>query len=612
MPGMNLIHYFSNGGVRPAPEISRVLTSVGMPDDPIQTLIEDRFYHLSCKAYPGYPFVFWENNLFYFYLEGYLYGLSQKEMRTALEYLAEVIFLQDKNTNRISAWVSNTDGDFLIWIGDKKNGRSAIINDRFGRLPVYYLQRSDEVLVSRDVRFITKVCGQCQFDRLGVAHQLLMGHGMGELTPWKDIRRLNPASLFPLNFSRGRVAAKSLYSYDFSSKRYRDVSLTENAGRLVELFLQSCTSRAGLSNLDVVSLSGGLDSRSVAAGLASSGRPFTAVTFYKAAYQKREESQIARTVANLLGSPFHLIEVRGATAQIVLKLLRLKNGLNSLGMGFLVEFFENIRARLGPDLTYFTGEFGDRALPFIRAAWPLTSLKSLTHYILDSNYHDNFCLKIEDVAALTGIRREDLVESIADHLAGYPEESWADKNLHYKIYDRAFRVYNEAEDRNRCYFWSVAPFFAIYFFDYAMNCPDRQKAGYNLYKRFLSTLSPSVRRVPVSGANAGMDSLKFFRYYLGTRLKKVRPRWTRRTKHLVKGEDSFFPQAEVIGTIERQVVNCPEILNYLNPEHLRRILSPAAKYHKWHIMNLFTLVSTIEDFTCHRSSLEDFPERVLF
>ncbi|MCJ7494472.1 MAG: asparagine synthase-related protein, partial [Deltaproteobacteria bacterium] len=460
MPGMNLIHYFSNGGVRPAPEISRVLTSVGMPDDPIQTLIEDRFYHLSCKAYPGYPFVFWGNNLFYFYLEGYLYGLSQKEMQTALEYLAEVIFLQDKNTNRISAWVSNTDGDFLIWMGDKKNGRSAIINDLFGRLPVYYMQSADEVLVSRDVRFITNVCGQSKFDRLGVAQQLMMGHGMGELTPWQAIHRLNPASLLTIDPLMRRVSLRTLYSFNFSSKKYRNVKAEENAGRLVELFRQACTTRAGLSAQDVVSLSGGLDSRSVAAGLASSGRLFTAVTFYKAAYQKREESQIARTVANLLDSPFHLIEVREATAPAVLKLLRLKNGQNNLGMAFLIEFFDNIRARLGPDSTYFTGEFGDRALPFIRAAWPLTSLKSLTHYILDSNYHDNFCLKIEDVAALTGIRREDLVESIADHLAGYPEESWADKNLHYKIYDRAFRVYNEAEDRNRCYFWSVAPFFA--------------------------------------------------------------------------------------------------------------------------------------------------------
>src|SRR5262249_41166088 len=103
----------------------------------------------------------------------------------------------------------------------------------------------------------------------------------------------------------------------------------------------------------------------------------------------------------------------------------------------------------------------------------------------------------------------DIVNELRDRLTAYPEEQWADRYVHFEIFERAFKWLFEGEDRNRGFFWSTAPFYATPFFLAAMRCGDRHKAHRALYRDFLLEISPAAAEVEYAGIGAPIDSDAF-------------------------------------------------------------------------------------------------------
>lgn len=84
------------------------------------------------------------------------------------------------------------------------------------------------------------------------------------------------------------------------------------------------------------------------------------------------------------------------------------------------------------------------------------------------------------------------IKNIVDR---YPENELNNKYLHFFFFEYLYKLQYEGEDRNRIFFWSVAPMYSIQFFNYALNIPDNQKKHHNLYREFLNKLSPEVARI---------------------------------------------------------------------------------------------------------------------
>jgi asparagine synthase (glutamine-hydrolysing) len=80
------------------------------------------------------------------------------------------------------------------------------------------------------------------------------------------------------------------------------------------------------------------------------------------------------------------------------------------------------------------------------------------------------------------------------------------------IYERAFKWLFEGEDRNRFYFWTVAPFYSAVFFQYAMKCPQKQKADFELYREFFRILSPSLASIENANWRTPLIGRKYFAY----------------------------------------------------------------------------------------------------
>ncbi|MBU4357012.1 MAG: hypothetical protein KJ822_16995, partial [Proteobacteria bacterium] len=449
----------------------------------------DQHSHLSCTTREHYPVFSWETEDLLVHLEGRIYHPEEPQLTTQLSDLSHLIFTQKIDPRPLLAsWLLRTDGDFLLVLVHKADGGIAVINDVFGRLPTYVHLRDGWLILSRDLRRITQVLGAADFDRMALAQYLLLGFPLGKRSLFAGIEYLEPASLISISPADASIKLTNLHEFNLEGEEHSNRSSTENARNLASRFREACLLRATGDDTCVVSLSGGLDSRAVAAGLRREEIPFTAATFLNSQQTNTADVRVASRVAEALGVEWQLFHPRPPQGKDLVQLLDLKSGANNLRMSFILPFFHQLMEKFGPRITYFTGDGGGDALgvscPYRRVSTP----KALLDYAIE-RYQ---IWPLDEVAALTRLAGQDIKAELAEHLASYPETAPDRKYKHFFCLEVATKMYHEGEDRNRHFFWSVTPFYSFEFFHYAMNCPDRDKQGYRLYREFLAQLHPAV------------------------------------------------------------------------------------------------------------------------
>lgn len=607
MPGLCFIQSFT--GFLDVPRARQTASALGLPSWNSRTYLESAGCLALGSHYDGYPVLFWENAHYHFYLEGYLYGLNRKQAMLTVESLARAVFSNPPMASSLSAWIQETDGDFLIWLREKETGRSAFINDALARLPVYYIQEPEQIILSRNMRFLTRM-GAIALDRMGVAQHLALGHGLDGRTLWQGVAHLPPAGLLLIDSREKSLSLTPLSQQNLSSQKNSRNTAAENARQLAALFRHACATRAGLGAADIVSLSGGLDSRSTAAGLAAAGRPFTAMTFSLQGYQQPLEIQIAKSIADILGSPWRLISLQSPAWADAAELLHIKSGLNSLGMAFILNFYKAILKDFGPGVTHFTGDGGDYLLPHVAPLRPLNSEAQVIRAIFNANYivWDRFWP--EDAACLAGVDSADLFDSLAGALAGFPEPTCRGKFLHYWIFNQIATIINEAQDRERHYFWTASPFLSPRFMDFALNCPESHKSGYELYRRFIKTLSAQASAIPYAPSGYGLDSVKLKLSERFSRIKKGWPRQFKCIKNMIKGSEGPSQRLKIINAIDLLLEKCPEAGACLDQACIARILLKP-RYNQRHAFNVLSVAAAAEDCLCGKSSLRDWPNEAM-
>ena len=110
---------------------------------------------------------------------------------------------------------------------------------------------------------------------------LLFAFSLGSRTLIENVRRVKRASLFYWAPGSREVIVGTLHEMNYDFEEHAGRSLGSNIGNLIELLGSACRDRANYGDMEenVVSLSGGLDSRAVAGGLKRSGIPFQAITY---------------------------------------------------------------------------------------------------------------------------------------------------------------------------------------------------------------------------------------------------------------------------------------------------------------------------------------------
>jgi asparagine synthase (glutamine-hydrolysing) len=302
-------------------------------------------------------------------------------------------------------------------------------------------------------------------------------------------------------------------------------------------------------------------------------------------------------VAEILGVEWQVFHLPPPRGKDLMRLLRLKGGTNDLRMSFILPFFQLLLEKFGPGLTYFTGDGGGDTLRDSRPYRRLGTSEALLEYIIERDQ----VWPLDQVAALTNLPATEIKAELFERLASYPEKSPERQYRHFSCFEMVTKMYNEGEDRNRQFFWSVTPFYSPDFFSYAMSSPDNDKRECLLYQEFLTQLHPGVAQLDYANWQAPLSSLKFALLYRLRGLTRRRPELVRRLRKLLGLYDRIGPASQMLACLRQQSTGCAAIPHDLDSRALHEVLRHPQDFDKLQLWTLFTLTSTIADYTSDRA-----------
>jgi asparagine synthase (glutamine-hydrolysing) len=618
MPGISIQCEFEKSINRNAEaEIKHFLEALGLAchtsDYSSELLLQQRPYLVGFSKYREYPIKVFENIDFWICLEGKIYNKDDLTLSNEVNKLISHIFNSTANTNdedkkNIAAWLLNADGDFLIYALDKKTNDLIIINDVLGRLPLYYYKDNHEFVVSRNLQVVSALTRQnisktSEFDMMGIAQFLLFCHTIGKRTLLSSIYKLEPGSLLTIKCNKREIRIENLHTFNFEDKKYFNNNVKKNAKELASLFCDACRIRVDQSSKNIISLSGGFDSRCIAACFHKNKTDGLAVTStepnWRSVVGDESEEDVAEEIANITNIQWEDYGVSTPRADDLVQMLKMKHGMTYLAHSFLLRFLDNVKQKYKPfAVNFFTGHGGD--FLFSDLSFDLTSIDEVVYGVM---YVKGY-LGLSDVADITNIKKKDIIGELRNVISSYPEKKPSQKLVHYLFFESNAKFSFEIEDLNRNYFWSVAPFYSIPFFKYIMKCPDEEKSQSNLYREFLVSLSPSV--ASIKNSNWGCTILSM-RFKILQRINVILWKYpkirnvVRRLKD--KRRFSYQSDSRIIRQINQQVTDCNGISNYLSRKAIINILKNSSNYHHIALDNIFTITSLMEMKLCENSTL---------
>jgi asparagine synthase (glutamine-hydrolysing) len=613
--------------------LSAALSSV-MHDDRYEQkiLLKKDSFLVAYTKYPEYPITVHEDDQFWVCIEGKIYGQDDLKIKREInDLLFEVSFsdgLSNKSNKVADKWLSTTDGEFIIYALNKRNNEFMLINDVLGRLPIYYYNDDKTLIISRELPLITYLIWRSDdnydikngylFDRMAIAQYLLFGYTLDKRTLITGISRMQPGALVTIKNGKydtydtdvrrqTHFNIENLYSFNFEEKKHNADSLKENADKLVSLFSEACKIRADVNSKNIISLSGGFDSRIIAACFYKNRIPCRCITYLEPGWKpllgNKSESEIAEKVSNVFGldwKDYGPIRARAKDFQI---LLRIKMGSIHLGYSFMMPLLERLEKESAIESNFITGYGGGRVLVNLL---PPKENKDMNELVYGLIHRESF-LSLSDVSNLVQISEEEIVDELKNVLLLYPEKELDQKYVHFIIYGGSFKAIFEVEDRDRLYFWSTSPFYSIPLFKYVMNCSDGNKSSSALHREILRTLSPAAAAIDKSDYGCSIMSYKFkviipflksiiFRY----------PILKRTAAWVVKNRDRDTLDSKMVMCLKDQMKNCEHLSAYFSSVKLNDMAKNPARYGLHAVYHLFTIFSLIEKNYGRNSTIESY------
>lgn len=573
-----------------------------------EILLTTPSYLLAYTGYKEYPIWSFEDEQFYICLEGKIYLEKLSSLNGELKELAMLLFEDpSKAKGRLAKRLLETNGEFILFVVKKNSKEIAILTDAIGHLPLYYCKLDGGFLLSREIRFVARLVENLKVDKVGLAQYLLFSYSLGQKSFLENIFCLDSSGVVKIQLESGEIEIKSFFEFNFEEKQYMHRTLPDNAKHLVEILIEGCkrVTQSMPDFVNVLGLSGGLDSRVVMLAMRKASVPFFAATRLDGEGLSVSDVDIAKELTKLYHLDWRLFELHPPKFKDAFQLLRMKNGFNYLGLSFMLPFLEGLRENYGQNMIYWTGDSGLVLRPEI----PDLRLRNYDD-LLDCILRNHKMFDLHDTAGLLKMNVKTLRDEIKHVLEGYPERSLAQKYVHFVIHGRTIKWHYEGMDRNRCYFWMSAPLEFTPFVNYAMNCPDSQKSDYRLYRAILEQMSPESCRVTNAQHGLAPASILFpMLLRMRSMIQKTPPSWRNFAKLLLRQNAQGVPADSLIpACIKQQMSDCPTISEYLSDSYIEELLP---RCNKWQKKLLLTATSTMEDLTTSKSSLENFLENDL-
>jgi asparagine synthase (glutamine-hydrolysing) len=200
-------------------------------------------------------------------------------------------------------------GSFAAAIWDGRRRQLVLVNDRFGMKPLYYARTSERLVFASEIKALLADPSVSQsLAPRGVAQFFAFGHLLGEETFFEAVKLLPAAGWLTFEADTGRLTLDPYWRLGAGHGEPR-LRGAEALNRIDEAFgraIERCTT--GTTRLGL-SLSGGLDSRTILAAIDTDRTPVTAVSL---GMDGSIDVQSAGEMARLTRAPHHRYQLDGS------------------------------------------------------------------------------------------------------------------------------------------------------------------------------------------------------------------------------------------------------------------------------------------------------------
>ncbi|HEY9115264.1 MAG TPA: asparagine synthase-related protein, partial [Bacteroidales bacterium] len=434
----------------------------------------------------NYPYEVIEKSKYIVLIEGKIYGMKPSIDKNFLEHI-DILF--SESINNISEklqqsldYIHSLDGEFVIYIVDKKGEQVLVLNDYLGRLPLYLFNQKRFVL-SRDLALMDKLTTGLVFNEAAVYQYMRLGFPLGNRTLFYDTERLAPSSF--IHISNEKIVVKSS-KINLSELENTFPGNEKPAERLNEEFKSSVNRRLATNDKVVLSMSGGLDSRAIL-GIAEKEK----LSFDLAAFEYdnaiiQNDIQAVKLFSKMYEKTPAIQKINEWSPEFFDELTLAKSGMNYLGMSFILHFLRKM------SIDYqlmMTGDGGDKTLPYL---FPLHSAKKFENLLIRNNQFSKAKLN----ESFFSFKTKTFEEEIIQYLKDIPELRNQLKYKHFLLFERGRNWLFEGEDRNRSYVWSTSPYYSPQFFKLAHSIPEKKKEKFRLFREFTNLVDARLNNIP--------------------------------------------------------------------------------------------------------------------
>ncbi|NPA24172.1 MAG: hypothetical protein GXO23_07755 [Crenarchaeota archaeon] len=458
-----------------------ILSKIAELDVRLNVVYEDNFCAIG-YIYVGdfssiYPLNIYERDSTIMILEGYLYDTDRKNIESILQNTSTI------NQLRI---LRDADGEYSIAVVNPQKREIRILVDRFSTLGYYYTISRSSIVISRIPIICASSLTNCEVDRQWLIERLAFGYHCTNTFIFRGMFRTMPASLTKISY--GNLTVDSIQwcpRYDEFYDEYRPEKLAEHlVSSCVRRLLKLSESR-GIRKV-IVRLSGGLDSRIVAAAIARALERLRSDIIVEAYTHKfsttdEEEVRIAMNVSEILGLNHDVRIIRDRVGR-----------LGEFYIGHVREMLKLPRfheQEPGTVEAYGTG--GDKVLkPLGRLG---TEVPLETESAVDWICSRYSVLNPSEISRIVDSTEENVRETLRRTLASYPERDGRGILLRYLVEARLCNWL--INDDYTWYTWHVDLHLSMPYFEDALHLDPKYKEYFRVCRDVIEALDKRLLNV---------------------------------------------------------------------------------------------------------------------
>jgi len=426
-------------------------------------------------------------------------------------------------------FVRKLNGSFVIVIYDAKKQRIIVVNDRHGLRPFYYAQNGQKYLFASEVKAILQdKTFKKKINHAAVADFFAFERILGDKTFFKGINVLPPASI--LVWSNGKLSKKQYWDFEFKQEYSHADTEEYYVKNLVRIFRKAVRRRMKGKHRFGVFLSGGLDSRSIAAAIDKKHYPIHTFTY---GVKEGDEAKIAENVAKKLGTEHKFLELkRDYLARFAEEGVFLTDGMCNCFHFFWISLRKRVKEDVdvvfhGMGLGVSLGGFYTYTPLDVRKILKaqdstIASLlyRKLTSYTLVTDEMMPHFFSNTYYQRIKGMPIRSLIRELKKVKVKHPANKW---NC---FFHRNHTRYHSSVNHLRRYLEDRVPAYDNDFVDFCLKIPPELLFEHKVYYKFFTKLAPDLAAIP----------------YQKTGVPPLAPLFAHRIGLLIKGGYKMFIQ----------------------------------------------------------------------